>query len=360
MLYHLLYPLHEQFSVFNVFRYITFRSIYSIITALVIALVMGPYLIRWLKANKVGEKIRGDGPQTHLAKEGTPTMGGIILFVALVTPTLMWADLFNHYIWIALLSITLFAAIGLYDDIIKFKGSNGGMSGRSKLICQFAAAFLIVTLIYISQGGASYVTTVHIPFLKDVHPDLGLYYIPFAMIVIVGSANAVNLTDGLDGLAIGPILISFMAYLIISYVGGHAKFASYLNIPYITDLSEVTIFCAAVVGASMGFLWYNFYPAMIFMGNVGSLALGGALGAVAVMSKQEIILIFIGGIFVVEALSVIIQVLWFKSTGKRVFRMAPLHHHFEQLGWPEPQVIVRFWIVAMALALLSLSTLKLR
>ncbi len=360
MLYHLLFPLHEQFSAFNVFRYISFRSIYSILTALAIALLMGPVVIRWLKSKKIGEKIRNDGPQTHLAKEGTPTMGGMLIFMALVAPTLLWADILNSYVWVCIITVTSFAAIGFYDDFMKLAGKGSGMSGKTKLALQFSVAFIVVLLIYLMQGGDPSVTKVHIPFLKDVQPDLGLLYIPFAMLVIVGAANAVNLTDGLDGLAIGPIIISFMAYLVICYIGGNANFAAYLNIPFIVELSEVTIFCAAIIGASLGFLWYNFYPAMIFMGNVGSLALGGALGAVAVMSKQEIILVVIGGIFVAEALSVIIQVAWFKFTGKRVFKMAPLHHHFEQLGWPEPQVIIRFWVVAIVLTLLSLSTLKLR
>jgi phospho-N-acetylmuramoyl-pentapeptide-transferase len=317
-------------------------------------------MIRWLKEKNIGEKIRDDGPQTHISKAGTPTMGGLIIFISLITTTFLWADFFNSYVWIAMFSVTAFAMLGFYDDYVKLKGDTGGISGKSKLAYQFSIAFMIVMFIYIAQGGDPFVTTVHIPFLKNVHPDLGLLYIPFAMLVIVGAANAVNLTDGLDGLAIGPILISFMAYLVICYITGHANFADYLNIPHVSEISEVTVFCAAVAGASMGFLWYNFYPASIFMGNVGSLALGGALGAVAVMSKQEIILILVGGIFVVEALSVIIQVMWFKFTGKRVFRMAPIHHHFEEMGWPEPQVIIRFWIVAMTFALLSLSTLKLR
>lgn len=360
MLYHLLYPLHETFSAFNVFRYITFRSIYAILTALVIALVLGPWVIRMLKEKKIGEKIRNDGPQTHLAKEGTPTMGGILIIISLGVPTLLWADLTNSYIWVAMMAVFLFGAIGLYDDYIKLAGNGRGVSGKGKLVMQFASAFVLVAFVYIIQGGESSVTEVYVPFLKDVHPDFGLFYIPFAMLVIVGAANAVNLTDGLDGLAIGPIVISFAAYLLICYVTGHAKFADYLRIPHIAEVGEVTVFCAAVVGASLGFLWYNFYPAMIFMGNTGSTALGGALGAVAVMAKHEIILVIIGGIFVIEALSVIIQVFWFKSTGKRFFKMAPLHHHFEQLGWPEPLVIIRFWVVAIILALLSLSTLKLR
>lgn len=344
------------------FRYITFRSIYAIITALAIALVMGPWLIRRLRKREIGEKIRIDGPQSHHAKAGTPTMGGIMIITAALIPTLLWTDLTNSYIWVAILSMALFGAIGFYDDYEKLTGVKEGMgiSGKVKLMFQFAAAFVIVMAVYAIQGADPEVTRVYVPFMKNVHPDLGLLYIPFAMFVIVGAANAVNLTDGLDGLAIGPVIIAFGAYLIICYVTGHAKFAEYLKIPHIGEVGEVTIFCAAIIGASVGFLWYNFYPAMIFMGNIGSTALGGALGAVAIMAKQEIILVIVGGIFVVEALSVILQVFWYKSTGKRFFRMAPLHHHFEALGWPEPQVIIRFWIVAMILALLSLSTLKLR
>ena len=360
MLYHLLYPLHDTYSIFNVFRYITFRSIYAVITGLVLALALGPPVIRLLRGMKIGEKIRNDGPQAHFSKAGTPTMGGLIIITAAIIPTLLWADLANGYVWIATLSMVLFAAIGFYDDYVKLKGVKHGVSGKGKLLFQFGAAFVIVVMIYLAQGGDPEITKVHIPFLKKVQPDLGYLYIPFAMLVIVAAANAVNLTDGLDGLAIGPVIISFAAYLVICYVTGHAKFAEYLMIPHIGQLGELTIFCAAVVGASLGFLWYNFYPAMVFMGNVGSTALGGALGAVAVMSKQEVILVIVGGIFVVEAMSVIIQVGWYKFTGRRVFRMAPLHHHFEELGWPEPQVIVRFWIVAIILALLSLSTLKLR
>lgn len=359
MLYHLLYPLHDTFSAFNVFRYITFRSIYAVITGLVIAFIMGPWLIRRLQELQIGERINDDGPQSHLAKAGTPTMGGIMIITALIIPTLLWADLANSYIWIALSSVLLFTGIGFYDDYIKLTGGKG-ISGKVKLGWQFMAALIVVMAIYISQGGDPSVTTVYFPFLKEIQPDFGLWYIPFAMVVIVGASNAVNLTDGLDGLAIGPVIIAFGAYIVICYVTGHAKFAEYLNIPHMRYVGELTIFCAAVVGASLGFLWYNFYPAMIFMGNIGSTALGGALGTIAIMTKQEIILVAVGGIFVVEALSVIMQVFWFKSTGKRFFKMAPLHHHFEQLGWPEPQVIIRFWIVAMIFALLSLSTLKLR
>ncbi len=360
MLYNLLYPLHETFSYLNIFRYITFRSIYAVVTALAFTLIIGPLFINWLKARQIGEKIRSDGPASHHAKAGTPTMGGLLIITALVMPTLLWADLANSYIWIALLSVFLFGLIGLYDDYEKLHGEKHGVSGRTKLMWQFSAALLVVGLVYFVQSTDVGITKVHIPFFKDLSPDLGFFYFPFAMLVIVGTSNAVNLTDGLDGLATVPIIVAFAAFVAICYVSGNSIFADYLKIPRIAELSELTIFCAAVVGASIGFLWYNCHPAEIFMGNVGSTALGGALGCVAIMAKQEILLLLIGGIFVVEALSVIIQVGWYKSTGKRFFRMAPLHHHFEQIGWPESKVIVRFWIVALVLALLSISTLKIR
>ncbi|MBI4665892.1 MAG: phospho-N-acetylmuramoyl-pentapeptide-transferase [Nitrospinae bacterium] len=361
MLYHLLYPLHDSHTLFNVFRYITFRSIYAVITGLAAALIIGPVLIEYLKTQNIGEKIRADGPKTHLSKAGTPTMGGIMILISLAFPTLLWADLTSGYIWAAVLTALLFGLIGFYDDYAKLTGlRKGGISGKRKLLLQFAAALVVVLILYVINGGAESFTRIHVPFLKSVRPDLGVFYIPFAMLVIVAAANAVNLTDGLDGLAIGPVTVSFLAFAALMYLSGNAKFAEYLNIPYVPQAGEMTVFCAAVVGASLGFLWYNCYPAMIFMGNVGSTALGGILGVVAVMCKQEILLAIVGGVFVVEALSVIIQVAWYKSTGKRFFRMAPLHHHFEQLGWPEPQVIVRFWIVSAILALISLSTLKLR
>jgi phospho-N-acetylmuramoyl-pentapeptide-transferase len=284
-----------------------------------------------------------------------------MIITAIVIPTLLWADLTNKFIWIAVATALLFGAIGLYDDYVKLTGiRKGGISGKLKLVLQFAAAFVIVIGVYLTQESAESFTTVNVPFLKNVKPDLGYFYIPFAMLVIVASANAVNLTDGLDGLAIGPVIIAFSAYVAFMYTAGNAKIAAYLSVPYVANSGEMTVFCAAVVGAGLGFLWYNCYPAMVFMGNVGSTALGGMLGAAAIMSKQEVLLALVGGIFVVEAVSVIIQVGWFKYTGKRFFKMAPLHHHFEQLGWPEPQVIVRFWIVSLVLALLSLSTLKLR
>lgn len=361
MLYYLLYPMHDTFSVFNVFRYITFRSIYAALTALAVVLILGPVVIEYLRRRRIGEKIRSDGPQTHMAKSGTPTMGGVIIIAAVAIPSLLWADLGNGYVWVAVMTAIVFGAIGLYDDYIKLTGRRkGGISGRLKLVLQFSAAFAVVMGVYMIQGGTEALTRVNVPFLKNIKPDFGLLYIPFAMLVIVASANAVNLTDGLDGLAIGPVIISFSAYVALMYTAGNVKFAEYLNVPYVPNAGEMTVFCAAVVGAGLGFLWYNCYPAMVFMGNVGSTALGGMLGVVAIMCKQEALLVLVGGIFVVEAVSVIIQVGWFKYTGKRFFKMAPLHHHFEQLGWPEPQVIVRFWIVSLVLALLSLSTLKLR
>ncbi len=360
MLYHLLFPLSDTYGFFNVFRYITFRGIYAAITGLALALLLGPWFIQYLRGRQIGEKIRSDGPETHHAKAGTPTMGGLLILACAVAPTLLWADLSNPYIWIALESVILFGAIGFYDDWVKLTGTTHGVSGWTKLGWQFGAAFLVTLSVYVTQGGDPAVTQVSLPFLKHMSPDLGILWIPFAMIVIVGASNAVNLTDGLDGLAIGPIIIAFTAYLAITYITGHAKFAEYLSLTHVTHMGEATIFCAAVVGASLGFLWYNCHPAMLFMGNVGSTALGGALGAVAVMTKQEVLLVIVGGVFVVEAISVILQVFWFKTTGRRLFRMAPIHHHFEKLGWPEPQVIVRFWIVALTLALISLSTLKLR
>ncbi|MFW2331186.1 MAG: phospho-N-acetylmuramoyl-pentapeptide-transferase, partial [Nitrospinota bacterium] len=281
--------------------------------------------------------------------------------LSLLFSTLLWTDLGNSYIWIAIVSLVLYGSIGFYDDWLKLQKIQNGLSARGKLLLQFVSAFIIVWLLYVAQGSDSTaLTTVSAPFFKHINPDFGLFYFPFAMLVIVAVSNAVNLTDGLDGLAIGPVIIAFAAYMLICYVTGNVKFTSYLSIQYIQQVDEMTIFCGAVVGASLGFLWYNCHPAALFMGNVGSTALGGLLGTVAIMSKQEFALILIGGIFVAEAVSVILQVYWYKTTGRRLFLMAPLHHHFEKLGWPESQVIVRFWIVALALALLSLSFLKIR
>lgn len=361
MLYYLLYPLYTKLSFLNVFRYITFRTSYAILTALLICLFLGPLLIKKMKKYQIGESIRSDGPQTHLSKEGTPTMGGIAILLSLVASTLLWMDFQNKYVWLALISIVGFGLIGFLDDYLKvIKKNEKGLGAKEKFLLQLVLATGIALFLYLDPAASSFSSKLVIPFFKRINPDLGWWYIVVAVFVIVGTSNAVNLTDGLDGLAIGPIIIATLTYVIISYVTGHVKFAEYLNITYIKGAGELAVFCGAIIGASLGFLWFNSYPAEMFMGNVGSLALGGALGTVAVITKHELVLIIIGGIFVIETLSVIIQVLYFKITGKRVFKMAPLHHHFEEMGWAEPKVIVRFWVIAIILALLSLSTLKLR
>ena len=359
MLYHLLYPLHTDISAFNVFRYITFRTIYASLTAFVVCFLLGPWVIRRLSMMQVGQYIRDDGPQTHLQKAGTPTMGGTLIIFAVASATLLWADLTNYFVWIALLVLVGFGLIGFVDDyLMQVKKRSKGLSARGKMILQTLLALLIGYLVVVCSD---FDTRITVPFFKRVSLDLGWGYVLFAAFVIVGASNAVNLTDGLDGLAIGPMTIAAGTYMIFAYVAGHVKIASYLQINYVTLSGEVTIFCGALAGAGLGFLWFNAYPAQVFMGDVGSLSLGGSLGTVAVMTKQEILLALVGGLFVLEALSVIFQVGFFKLTkGKRIFRMAPLHHHFELKGWPEPKVIVRFWIIAIALALVSMSTLKLR
>lgn len=359
MLYFLLYSLSGQYTAFNVFRYITFRTIYATLTSLAIALLLGPPLIRALRERQIGQYIREEGPQSHYSKKGTPTMGGVLIIFAALASTLLWADLRAYYVWVTLMVMLGMGAIGFADDYGKvIRKHNRGLSGRGKLLCQTVVAGVAAVWLW---AYPPFETTLMVPFLKDVHPDLGFLYIPFAVLVIVGASNAVNLTDGLDGLAIGPVTIAFATYLLLAYFAGHAKIAQYLQIAYVAGTGELAVFCGALVGAGMGFLWYNSYPAQVFMGDVGSLSLGGALGAVAVMTKHEILLVLVGGIFVVEALSVIFQVGYFKMThGKRIFRMAPLHHHFELQGWPEPKVIVRFWIIAIILGLLSIGTLKLR
>ena len=359
MIYHLLYPLHTTISAFNVFRYITFRTIYASLTAFLICFLLGPWMIRKLARMQVGQYIRDDGPQTHLKKAGTPTMGGTLIITAVALATLLWADLTNVFIWLTLLVLGGFGLIGFVDDyLMQVKKRSKGLTARGKLVLQFALALLVGYLVVLRPD---FDTRVTIPFFKKAVLDLGWGYVLFAALVMVGATNAVNLTDGLDGLAIGPTIIAAGAYMIFAYVAGNAKIAAYLQINYVALAGEVTVFCGALAGAGMGFLWFNAYPAQVFMGDVGSLSLGGSLGAVAVITKQEILLALVGGLFVIEALSVIFQVGFFKMTkGKRIFRMAPLHHHFELKGWPEPKVIVRFWIIAIALALLSMSTLKLR
>lgn len=357
MLYHLLYPLHEHFSAFYVFRYITFRSIYAAITALAIALLLGPWLIERLQILQIGQSIRRDGPESHFKKEGTPTMGGTLILLAIVLPTLLWADLTNLYVWIVLFVTVGFGAVGFVDDWRKIKKRNSdGLSARQKMIWLTLIALAAAVLLYL----AGFKTILAFPFIKSLRPDLGIVYILFVVLVIVGSGNAVNLTDGLDGLAIGPMIIASGTYLIFAYAAGNYKVADYLQITGVPGAGELCVLCSAMVGAGLGFLWFNAYPAQVFMGDVGSLSLGGALGTIAVITKQEIVLVIVGGIFVMEALSVIVQVASFKLYGKRVFRMAPIHHHFELKGWPEPKVIVRFWIISIMLALVAISTLKLR
>ncbi|MBN1614102.1 MAG: phospho-N-acetylmuramoyl-pentapeptide-transferase [Deltaproteobacteria bacterium] len=359
MIYHLLYPLHTTISYFNVFRYITFRTIYASITALVICFIVGPWLIRKLQELQMDQPIRQDGPNTHQAKKGTPTMGGILILFAVIVSTLLWANLTVDYVWLVLLVIVGYGLIGFVDDYRKLTSmSSRGISGKARLSGEIALALFVSLILYIKPDFTSNVT---IPFFKTVLPDLGFWYVLLSTFVIVGTANAVNLTDGLDGLAIGPAITCFMTYLLFAYFAGNIKISGYLQIPYVAGTGELTIFCGAVVGAGIGFLWYNAYPAQVFMGDVGSLSLGGTLGTLAIITKQEILLCIVGGIFVLETVSVIFQVGWFKmSHGQRIFRMAPIHHHFELKGWPEPKVIVRFWIVSILLALVAISTLKLR
>ncbi|MEI6313510.1 MAG: phospho-N-acetylmuramoyl-pentapeptide-transferase [Syntrophus sp. (in: bacteria)] len=359
MIYHLLYPLHTTFSSFNVFRYITFRTIYAAITALVICFILGPWLIRKLQELQIGQSIREDGPDSHLVKQGTPTMGGLLIIFSVVISTLMWANLTVWYIWLVILVTVSFGLIGFVDDYGKITSkSSRGLSGKTRLGAEIFIALFVGIVLYMKPGFTSNIT---VPFFKTVLPNLGWAYILLATFIIVGAANAVNLTDGLDGLAIGPIIICFMTYLFFAYFAGNIKIATYLQIPYVSGTGELAIFCGAMVGAGLGFLWYNTYPAQVFMGDVGALSLGGALGTLALLTKQEILLAIVGGIFVLETFSVIFQVGWFKiSKGKRIFRMAPLHHHFELKGWAEPKVIVRFWIISILLALVALSTLKLR
>jgi phospho-N-acetylmuramoyl-pentapeptide-transferase len=359
MLYHFLYPLHTSFIGFNVFRYITFRSIGGALTAFLILLIIGPYFIRTMQRFQIGQVIRLDGPESHLIKRGVPTMGGLLIIVAIVFSTLLWARLDNPFVWLALFTIVFFGSIGAYDDYRKIvKKNSKGLSARGKLLLQMAGALVVGLFIFFHPGFDGHLS---IPFFKNIHPDLGMFYVIFAVLVITGASNAVNLTDGLDGLAAGPTVISAAVYLLFSYLAGHVILAEYLQIPYVPGSGELSIFCGAIVGGCLGFLWFNAYPAQIFMGDVGSLALGGSLGAVAIMIKQEILLAIVGGIFVMEAMSVIMQVGYFKLTnGKRIFLMAPFHHHFEKKGWHEPKVVVRFWIVSIILGLFALATLKLR
>ena len=358
MLYHLFTSLSTSYSGFNVFRYITFRAAMAALLSLMISFLLGPWLIRVLTERQIGQQIRDDGPASHAIKAGTPTMGGALIILALLFSTVMLADITNRYVLLALVATVGSGAVGFADDYLKLTGKNSkGLAPRTKLLGQFAVALVVVLALYYQ---AKFSTEIAFPFIKTLRLDLDVFYIPFAMLVIVGASNAVNLTDGLDGLAIGPVMVAAAAYAVVAYATGHLKFAEYLQIPYVAGVGELTVFCAAMVAAGLGFLWYNAYPAQMFMGDVGSLSLGAALGIVAVLTKNEILLVIIGGVFVMEALSVIFQVASYKIRRKRVFLMAPIHHHYELKGWKEPQIIVRFWILSIILAVIGLSTLKLR
>lgn len=361
MLYHLLYGLAEDFAVFNLFRYITFRTGGAVLTALIIGFVIGPAMIKWLKKKqKEGQPIRSDGPEGHFKKAGTPTMGGLMILISAGASVLLWADLSNPYVWIVGGVILAFGLIGAADDYAKLtKRSHQGVSGKVRLLFEFSVAFLAIAA-YIKFTNTEVATGLSIPFVKDYLLPLGILSMPFAMLVIVGASNAVNLTDGLDGLAIVPVMIAAACFGLISYLVGNALFSDYLGIQFIPGAGELAIICGALIGAGMGFLWFNAPPAMVFMGDTGSLSMGAGLGAMAMIVKHELVLAIIGGLFVLETLSVVIQVMSFKLTGKRVFKMAPIHHHFEKKGWSEPTVVIRFWIVAVILALIGLSTLKLR
>ena len=359
MLYKLIYLFHTDFSWLNVFRYITFRTILSTLSSLILFFIFGAWVIKKLRNMQVGQYIRDDGPSNHKDKAGTPTMGGCLILPVIMAVTFLWAELGNIYVWLVLFVMFCFGLIGFADDYLKMIRKNShGLSMKSKFTLQVIVSLIVAIVLQLYPGFDS---RLNLPFLKTITPDLGIGYIPLAIFIIVGTSNAVNLTDGLDGLAIGPIIVAFTSYLIFTYLAGHVKIASYLQIPYIAGAGELSVLCGAVVGAGLGFLWYNTFPAELFMGDVGSLPLGAVLGTVAVITKQELVLILVGGIFVVETLSVIFQVAYFKMTGgQRIFRMAPIHHHFELKGWPESKVTVRFWIIAIILALFSISTLKLR
>jgi phospho-N-acetylmuramoyl-pentapeptide-transferase len=361
MLYHLLFPLADEWGAFNVFRYITFRAAMAAVTALAISFLLGPWFIRTLRRLSVGQNIRDVGPQAHFIKAGTPTMGGLLILFALVVSTLLWSSLTNVYVWLCL-GVTLgFGVIGFADDYLKVKREqNLGLTSRQKLGLQILVATVAAMLLRFIPQEYAFDPTIALPFVKSVVLDLGHLYIPFVVLVLVGASNAVNLTDGLDGLAIGSTMIAAATYAVFTYVAGNRIIAAYLQIQYVGGVGEVTVFCAALVGAALGFLWFNAHPADVFMGDVGSLSIGAAIGIVAVLAKQEIVLVLVGGIFVMEAASVMLQVAFFKVFKRRVFRMSPIHHHFEMVGWAEPKIIVRFWILALIFALVSLSTLKLR
>jgi phospho-N-acetylmuramoyl-pentapeptide-transferase len=373
LFYHVLQP---YFHALNVFRYITVRTALASLTALLITLVLGPWVIRRLRDLQIGQFIREEGPKSHQSKAGTPTMGGVLIVGSTIIPTLLWGDLENDYVWIAVFTMLVFGIVGFIDDYNKVvKKRNLGLTGKRKFTLQIVASCAVAVTLLSLTGNGTYSTQLSVPFFKNFHPDLVIHsllssqyfwwlsYFPFLIfvaLVIVGSSNAVNLTDGLDGLAIGCVVVAAGALTVLTYVTSFARFSEYLDIPHLPQVGELTVFCGALVGSSLGFLWYNAHPAEVFMGDVGSLALGGSIGMIAVAIKQEILLFFVGGVFVLEALSVILQVLSFRLTGKRIFRMSPIHHHFELGGWSESKTIVRFWILALVFALFSLTTLKLR
>ncbi len=361
MLYHLLYPLKVYVSWLNLMRYITFRSGAAAITALFISFIVGPWVIRKLREHQIGEEIRPEGPKSHLSKAGTPTMGGLIVLTAVLVPTVLFARLDNIYVLLILLATVSMGAVGFLDDYLKVvKKKPKGLIGRYKLAGQIALGLIVGSVLYFHPQFAEYRSVTTVPFFKDLVFDFGVFYIPVVVFVITATSNSVNLTDGLDGLAIGLVAIAITAFAAISYVSGRVDFSDYLNIIYLPGTGELTVFCLAMIGAALGFLWYNSYPAEVFMGDTGALAIGAALGTVAVLVKKELLLVIIGGVFVAESLSVMIQVYSFRHWGKRPFKMAPIHHHFELKGWPEPKVVVRFWIVGILLALLSLTTFKIR
>ncbi len=359
MFYHFLYALHSSFPGMNVFRYITFRSIGGAVTAFLLMLLLGPVFIRVMRRFQIGQVVREDGPETHLAKQGVPTMGGLLILFSVLLTTLLWARLDNSLVWLTLFLTLFYGGIGAVDDIRKIQKKNAaGLSARGKMVLQIMGAAVIGLFILLHPGFDGHLS---LPFVKNIRPDLGWFYVVFAVLVIVGSSNAVNLTDGLDGLAAGPTVVSAAVYLVFCYLAGNVVLSGYLHIPYVAGSGELAIFCGAVFGACLGFLWFNAFPAQMFMGDVGSLALGGALGTISIIIKQEFLLAIVGGIFVMEALSVMIQVGFFRLTGgRRVFLMAPFHHHFEKKGWHETKVVVRFWIVSIILGLFAMATLKLR
>jgi len=361
VLYNFLISLVDQFSTLNVFRYLTFRTGLSLISSMLIVFIIGGPFIKFIESHKFTGPIRDDGPINHIVKKvGTPTMGGILILTGILFGTLLWADLQNPYIWVLLMVATSFGLLGAIDDYLKIKRNNSrGLSSIMKIICQIVLSLIAIFLL-INYGDNEHLKNLYFPFFKNFTLHLGLFFIPFAIFIIVGSSNAVNLTDGLDGLATVPVMLVALSFTLICYVVGNTVFSEYLQIPYIADVGESSIFCGAVVGSCLGFLWYNAPPAKIFMGDTGSLSLGGSLGALSIITKHEIVLAIIGGLFVLETASVIIQVISFKLTGRRVFMMAPLHHHFEKKGWPESTVVIRFWIISIILALIGLATLKLR